>query len=280
MATGATPRRFSAGSGPAVQGEVAGRGQGQQIVLCHGLTATRHSVVHGSRALERAGHSVLAYDARGHGESEPAPAGGGYGYPELVDDLESVVETAVGEGRFVLGGHSMGAHTAIAYAMRHPNRLAGLVAIGPSYAGSIPAGSLEYWDGLASALVEGGVEGFVGYIDAAQAVDPAWRDSVLRFTRERMLRHRDLKAVAAALREVPRSRPFGDLEELGSIEVPALVVASHDAADPGHPYETAAAYAEHLPQARLVSEAEGHSPLAWQGGRLSREIAGFARGLF
>jgi pimeloyl-ACP methyl ester carboxylesterase len=91
-----------------------------------------------------------------------------------------------------------------------------------------------------------------------------------------MLRHRHLDALVVALRELPRSRPFEAFDELERLEVPTLVVASHDAADPGHPYDVAAAYAERLPQARLISESEGQSPLAWQGGRLSREIAGFA----
>jgi len=54
-----------------------------------------------------------------------------------------------------------------------------------------------------------------------------------------------------------------------------LVVASHDAADPGHPRQVAEAYVRLLPQARLTEEKEGESPLAWQGGRLSREIAAF-----
>jgi pimeloyl-ACP methyl ester carboxylesterase len=218
---------------------------------------------------------VISYDARGHGESDPAPAGQGYGYPELVGDLESVVAEEVGEGSLVLAGHSMGAHTAVSYALRHPERVAGLVAIGPTYTGTIAAESLAYWDGLAAALESDGVDGFVGYIDRRQGIDASWRDSVLRFTRERMLRHRHLDALVIALCEVPRSRPFEDFGELESLEVPALVVASHDAADPGHPYATAVAYAERLPRARLVSEAEGQSPLAWQGGRLSREIASF-----
>ncbi len=65
------------------------------------------------------------------------------------------------------------------------------------------------------------------------------------------------------------------MDALESLEVPALVVASRDEADPGHPYEVAQAYAERLPQGRLISEEEGASPLAWQGGRLSREIAAF-----
>ncbi len=267
------PRPFVVGERPAIRGEVAG--EGSPIVLCHGITATRRYVVHGSRALERAGHTVVSYDARAHGESDPAPDGRGYGYPELVGDLEAVLAATVVEQRFVLAGHSMGAHTAVTYALRHPERLSGLVVVGPVYMGEISAETLAYWDGLAAALETGGVDGFVEYIDRNQETDPAWRDSVLRFTRERMLRHRHPEALVEALRQVPRARPFEAMAELESIQIPALVVASHDAADPGHPRHVAEAYAEYLPQSRLTGEAEGESPLAWQGGRLSREIAAF-----
>ncbi len=250
------------------------------MILCHGVTATRRYVLHGSRALERAGHTVLSYDARGHGESDPAPPGQGYGYPELVDDLEGIVAEILGEGRFVLGGHSMGAHTTIAYALRSPDRLAGIVVIGPTYMGEpASAETLAYWDGLAAALESGGVDGFVDYIGRHQGTGAAWRDSVLRFTRERIARHERLDAVAEALRQVPRSRPFGGLAELGSLDIPALVVASNDEADPGHPRHVAEAYTELMPQAKLIGEAAGESPLAWQGGRLSREVASFCAGL-
>lgn len=267
-------RPFAVEPSPRLCGEEVG--EGPPVVLCHGITATRRYVLHGSKALFRAGHRVVTYDARGHGESEPAPAGEGYGYPELVTDLERVVESRLGEGeRFLLGGHSMGAHTAVAYALRRPERLAALVVIGPTYLGSIKPSSLAYWDGLAAALEGGGIDGFVSYIGEKQGTDPRWRDSVLRFTRERVERQRDLSALAQALREVPRSRPFESMEELRGLQVPALVVASNDDADPGHPYDAAAAYAEALPQARLESEAEGESPLAWQGGKLSRALAAF-----
>jgi pimeloyl-ACP methyl ester carboxylesterase len=233
MPAGTAPRRFTAGGEPAIHGEVAG--EGPPIVLCHGITATRQSVIHGSRRLERAGHAVIGYDARGHGESDPAPAGGSYGYPELVDDLEAVADGKVGEGRFLLAGHSMGAHTAIAFALRHPERLVGLVVIGPAYDGEISADSLDYWDGLSAALGEGGTDGFVAYIDRVQGIHPAWRDSVLRFTRERMERHRHPEALVRALREVPRSRPFGGLAELERLDLPALVVATHHPPETRHP---------------------------------------------
>jgi pimeloyl-ACP methyl ester carboxylesterase len=264
---------FEVAPAPLLRGET--EGEGPAVVLCHGITATRRYVLHGSRALARGGYRVVTYDARGHGESEAAPVGEGYGYPALVEDLERVVTAQVGEGRFLLGGHSMGAHTAVAYALRHPERLAGLAVIGPTFLGTIKPESLEYWDGLAAALETGGIDGFVAYIGERQGIDPRWRDSVLRFTRERMLRQGNLGALAEALREVPRSRPFDSLEELGDLDVPALVVASNDEADPGHPYAIAAAYAEALPRAELVSEDPGESPLAWQGGKLSRVLAAF-----
>ncbi len=67
----AEPRPFVAGERPLIRGDAAG--EGTPVVLCHGITATRRYVVHGSRALERARHTVVTYDARGHGESDPAP---------------------------------------------------------------------------------------------------------------------------------------------------------------------------------------------------------------
>jgi pimeloyl-ACP methyl ester carboxylesterase len=264
---------FALAPAPALRGEA--EGEGPPLVLCHGITATRRYVLHGSRSLPRAGYRVISYDARGHGASEPPPVGEGYGYPELVADLERVVADQVDQARFLLVGHSMGAHTAVAYALRHPDRLAGLVVIGPVYTGGIEPESLEYWDGLAGALESGGVDGFVSYIGERQGIDPRWRESVLRFTRARMLLQQHPEALARALREVPRSRPFGSLADLDDLEVPALVVASNDDADPGHPYEAATAYAEALPRAELVSEDEGESPLAWQGGKLSRALAAF-----
>jgi 3-oxoadipate enol-lactonase len=259
--------------GPA--GTLAGEsmGDGLPVVLLHGITATRRYVLHGSKALARAGFHQVTYDARGHGRSDPAPPGTGYSYRELVADLDAVVDGRLGDGRFVLGGHSMGAHTAVAYAIEHPDRLAGLIVIGPAYVGFVDDEELAGWDRLADGLEHGGVDGFMEAYD--HGLDPAWRETVLRFTRERISSHRHPKAVARALRELPRSRPFEAMSELEFVAVPSLVVASRDESDPGHPYAVAAAYAESLPDARLITEEEGSSPLVWQGGRLAREIAGY-----
>lgn len=249
-------------------------GSGPPIVLVHGLTATRRYVVHGSRTLVREGYRVIGYDARGHGESDPAPSGSGYSFAELASDLAALLDDRLGPDRCVLAGHSMGAHTLARLTLDQPERVAAIVAIGPVFTGAeTSARSLAGWDALANGLEQGGVEGFVAAYD--HNLDPDWRETLLRIARQRLELHRHPQAVAEAMRQVPRSRPFERLEELAALELPALVVASHDEADPGHPFEAARQWAEVLPKARLVSEEPGSSPLAWQGGRLSREIAAF-----
>jgi pimeloyl-ACP methyl ester carboxylesterase len=258
--------------GIVLRGEASGAGP--PIILGHGLTATRRYVVHGSNALPRRGYRLVSYDARGHGESDAAPAGS-YGYPELAADLAALVEQPAGPGAVVLAGHSMGAHTIVRLALERPDPIAALVLIGPATVGGPPdADSLKTWDGLADALEGGGVEAFVRANDNPR-LEPRWRETIARITRERLGRHRHLDAVVLALREVPRSIPFDGLEELDHLGIPALVVASHDEADPAHPYSVSVAWSERLPRGRLVSEEPGQSPLAWQGGRLSRAIAEF-----
>jgi hypothetical protein len=75
---------------------------------------------------------------------------------------------------------------------------------------------------------------------------------------------------------VPRSRPFASLDDLAALDVPTVVVGDRDEADPGHPLRVGEAYARAIPGARLVVEEEGRSPIAWQGGQLSKVIAGLA----
>jgi pimeloyl-ACP methyl ester carboxylesterase len=269
------PRTFEVVSeGVRLAGEEVG--EGPPIVLLHGLTATRRYVLHGSLTLARRGYRLVSYDARGHGESSPAPEEQGYGYPELTRDLAAVLADRCPGERPVLGGHSMGCHTAVAYALDHADAVAALVLEGPVTLGIRATEEvLASWDRLGDGLKRSGVEGFMEAYEADLRVDPAWRETALRITRERMERHRHPEAVARALRQVPRSLPFEGLAELETLDVPALVVASYDEADPGHPYAMAEAWAERLPAARLVSEEPGKSPLAWQGGRLSRVIADF-----
>jgi pimeloyl-ACP methyl ester carboxylesterase len=279
--SGAIELSVATDDGVRLAGEQAGERSSSPIVLLHGLTATRRYVVMGSRLLERSGLRVISYDARGHGRSTPASDHGAYGYERLARDLLAVLDSLDIE-RAVLAGASMGAHTITRFALRHPERVAALGLITPSYDPTADRTGVEAfagWDALALGLREGGVEGFLAAYDFASVPD-AWRATVEKVVRQRLSAHEHPEAVADALEVVPRSRPFEQIEELAGIEVPTIVIASRDEADPDHPLAVGERYARAIPGARLIVEDAGppaRSPIAWQGGQLSKallELAG------
>jgi pimeloyl-ACP methyl ester carboxylesterase len=245
-------------------------GSGPAVVGLHGLSATRRYVVMGSRALERTDHRLVLYDARGHGSSDP-PDDGDYGYPSLADDLGAALDALELE-RVVLAGASMGAHTAVRFALDHPDRVAGLVIVTPGYDPERFEAGLARWDALATALRERGIEGFLDAYDFTRLPD-AWLDTVRTVIAQRLALHKHPEAVADALSAVPRSRPFDSFDDLQALRVAAVVVGSRDEADPEHPLDLAERYAAAIPAAQFLVEEPGRSPIAWQGGQLSRVIA-------
>ena len=254
-------------------------GDGIPVVLLHGLGASRRYVVMGSSDLQRHGHRVVAYDARGHGSSSPAPSRDAYGYEHLCADLLAVLDELELE-RAVLAGASMGAHTILRLALEVPERVAGLVV---DHAGVRPGRQRRR--GAAGAtttrsprgLRSDGIEGFV----AARRLDRLPR-GVARLGHDGSCA-RAWRATSTPTPSPTRSRscrargPSRTCTRSSCIECPAVVVADRDEADPGHPLELGEAYAELLPRGRLVVEAEGKPPLAWQGAQLSKVIAELAR---
>lgn len=263
-------RTLASGRKLVLDGEIAG--DGPPVVLLHGLSATRRNVVQGSRALLKRGYRLIAYDARGHGASSPAKH---YGYPDLIYDLETVL-AELGIERAALVGSSMGAATAMAFAMRHPERVAAVVQITPAYNGAARTGNVDdgAWDAMAEGLERGGVDAFVDVAQPA-GVGEGWKEIAREAIRQRMERHEHPQEVAKALRAIPRSSAWASLEALRDVEVPVLIVASRDEMDNLHPLAIAEEYARLLPNAELIVEEPGKSPLAWQGARLSNVIADF-----
>src|SRR5918997_3702389 len=72
--------------------DTAQLGDGPPVVLLHGLSATKRYVVHRSKALPRSGHRIVAYDARGHGESAAPEDPGAYEYSDLCSDLGRIMD--------------------------------------------------------------------------------------------------------------------------------------------------------------------------------------------
>jgi pimeloyl-ACP methyl ester carboxylesterase len=97
---------------------------GMPAVLVHGFAGDS---THWSAQLDhlRKTRRAVAFDLRGHGLSEPSTRDD-YEIEAFAEDIAAVVD-ALSLERFVLVGHSLGGAASLAYAGKHPERVAGLV---------------------------------------------------------------------------------------------------------------------------------------------------------
>lgn len=110
--------RFTTREGLSLVGDVIGSPDAPMVLLLHGGGQTRHSWAEAMQRLDSAGYFVLAYDSRGHGDSDWAPDGD-YSLPAMARDLIDVL--AQFEARPALVGASVGGLTSF-YAVGHSDR--------------------------------------------------------------------------------------------------------------------------------------------------------------
>jgi proline iminopeptidase len=91
-------------------------------------------------------------DQRGFIGAAPTPPNHGYTVDVAVADIEAA-RVALGFERIVLVGHSMHGTVALAYALAHPSRVLGVVAIGapPDFDSTLTVAAANYWTTFASA---------------------------------------------------------------------------------------------------------------------------------
>jgi pimeloyl-ACP methyl ester carboxylesterase len=97
---------WTGAGGLSIAGDTWGDPDGPLVVLQHGGGQTRHAWKGAGETLGNAGYHVVAFDARGHGDSDWA-APDQYGHDDMVEDLVCVVK-ALGGKRPTLVGASMG----------------------------------------------------------------------------------------------------------------------------------------------------------------------------
>ena len=102
---------FNGHDGITLAADSWGDPDGPLVILQHGGGQTRHAWKGAAQTLGSAGYHAVAFDARGHGDSEWA-ADGVYGMDVMVKDLQCTVE-AFGGKRPVLVGASMGGGTSL-----------------------------------------------------------------------------------------------------------------------------------------------------------------------
>ncbi len=103
--------RWTGVGGTMIAGDSWGDPAGPLVLLQHGGGQTRHAWKGAGEALGAAGYHAVAFDARGHGDSDWSEDGV-YGQDIMVEDLRCVI-AALGGKRPVLVGASMGGGTSL-----------------------------------------------------------------------------------------------------------------------------------------------------------------------
>jgi pimeloyl-ACP methyl ester carboxylesterase len=232
-------------------------GAGPPLVLLHGATSLGREDFAASLPRMQKAFLIHLPDARGHGRTR-WDAANGFEYAWLVDDLEAFVD-AIGLETFHLVGFSMGAMTALQFAVRASARLRTLVVIGitPHREPRASVGRRQ--------------------MDAERVLreDPAWAATLSR-------RHDEGQGVGAWQRLLPAiaadiaAQPLLTPAELHGIECPTMVVCGDR--DPFVPVEHAAGLARQIPGGRLfVAPDCGHEVMVKRPGLFNEAMEGFYR---
>ena len=190
---------------------------------------------------------VVRYDARGHGNSDGSYAPEDYCWDQMARDMLAVADSVAHQrraDRYVLGGISMGAATALQAAVLQPDRVAGLVLVLPPTAWETRARQAAIYRRLSwvSGLLGAAPYRLLNWLPVPLREDGRSR---LALCTARGLACANPLHVQAALRGAALSdMPARSL--LAKLEVPTLILAWED--DTAHPVSTATALAETLPE--------------------------------
>ena len=212
-----------------------------------------------------------------------------YGIEAAVDDLEAT-RRALGLDRFVLVGHSIQGSIALAYALRHPEHVLGVVAIGavPEASPAQRALARDYWEHVASPERKAAyAEAQQAFASAAPGLAPAallgasvradaakrWFDPA--FDERPLL---EGAPINMALLGQLSGRPFTLFSGDSRVAPPVFLAAGrHDYLSPPTGWEAHRSRFRDLTS--VVFEKSGHTPQLEEAGAFDERLAGWLRGL-
>ena len=103
-------------------------GEGPLVLLSHGFSATSAMWRPQFPALSER-YRTVAWDLRGHGQTQGPDDPAGYSPEACVDDIAALLDAA-GVESAVIGGHSLGGYLSLAFADRFPERVDALLLVG------------------------------------------------------------------------------------------------------------------------------------------------------
>jgi pimeloyl-ACP methyl ester carboxylesterase len=248
------------------------------VVFCHGVTLSSRVWAKQFQAFPEAGFRVVAFDSRGHGESQAGETG--HSFDNLADDLRTVLDQ-LDVRDAILVGHSMGGMAVQAFAIRHPHvlrrRVRGLVLVSTaahnlfSDVAVVRAATQRLFNlGPDVSTIMG--QRNLGLLLARVGFGDDPNPSQVEATRQ-MLAACSRETSRAAIGEVLHL----DLTDgLPDLRIPTLVVVG--SADPLTPPRDARRIAELIPGARLVELAgAGHMLMYERADELDALVMDFAR---
>ena len=220
------------------------RGSGAPLVFVHGLTGNRGAVLEQFEPLlDR--YRLITYDQRGHGDSSPVTDPNLYDSHAMATDMGAVMD-AFGVDRAVVGGESMGAATALLFALSHPERVEMLLLTAPAFADSR---NREYDRivTMGTVIAERGIE---GYIEWSQTQPGANLLPEIAHTRiVARLRSHDGESLSVACKTVMEWIILPDLSVLSEFPRPVCLIAWPN--DALHPINLAKRMANTFPDATV-----------------------------
>lgn len=242
---------------------------GTPVLLLHGVTDSRLSFAPLMPHLPPTVRAI-AVSQRGHGDSD-RPSDG-YGPAELAADAVAFLD-ALGIGRAVVVGHSMGASVALRLALSSPERLLGLVLIGGRASWRDHPEITAMWKDALADLADPVDPGFVRDFQASTAarpLDAAFLDAVVA---------ESLKLPARIWQAAFRDGVLGadDRADLGRIVAPTLILWGDrdDLTGDGQPE-----LRERVPGARCITYRDvGHATHWEEPGRVAADLSDFVAGL-
>lgn len=253
------------GDGVRVHYRDEGDRAGPTLVLVHGFSASLHTW---EPWVQRLGgeYRIISLDLPGHGLTR-APEGYNAtieGYAEIVDRVTS----QVGAPKFVLAGNSMGGNVAWVYALKHPERLDGLVLVDAAgwpdqYGGegepvvfkvlTNPVGRALVGKLDATAMTRNGLR-------AAFEPTPDMADEVMVTRYVQMARAPGHRDILLSIMRGNSERPVATKEDLAAIRTPTLIM--HGDTDKLINVAAGRKFADAIPGSTLIVYPQvGHVPM-------------------
>jgi len=220
-------------------------GDGFPLIFGHGLSGNRvFSRAQLRPLMDR--YRVIIFDQRGHGDSTPVTGATLYTPQRMADDMRAILD-ALGIERAIVGGESMGAAVATQFSLTYPQRTEKLLLTAPAF-GASPNLDAENVRGMGKTILEKGLAAYLAEAKQRQLNELGWSSDMVDYLQEMHGSHAG-PSLASACLAVIEWTPFPDLLILGSLIMPACLIAWDD--DQLHPLSLAEQYLAALPDACL-----------------------------